>query len=89
MSASKSPKNARRQLMAGQTAQLLILVDGSQASVAAEAVNVSNAIALRESLSQILRMLAPRRVASGSDVQPRHAPCLTFSSLACSSSCVK
>ena len=40
--------------MAGQTAQLLVLVDGSEASVAAEAINVSNAIALRESLLQIL-----------------------------------
>ncbi len=50
----KIPEDYSRQLMAGQTAQLLVLVDGSQASVAAEAVNVSNAIALRESLLQIL-----------------------------------
>jgi ABC-2 type transport system permease protein len=50
----KIPEDYSRQLMAGQTAQLLILVDGSEASVAAEAVNVSNAIALRESLLQIL-----------------------------------
>jgi ABC-2 type transport system permease protein len=50
----KIPEDYSRQLMAGQTAQLLVLVDGSQSSVAAEAVNVSNAIALRESLLQIL-----------------------------------
>ena len=47
--------------MAGQTAQLLVLVDGSQSSVAAEAVNVSNAIALRESL---LHLLGDRRCRS-------------------------
>jgi len=50
----KIPENYSRQMVAGQTAQLLILVDGSQSSVAAEAVNVGNAIALRESLKQIL-----------------------------------
>ncbi|HTU23881.1 MAG TPA: ABC transporter permease, partial [Pirellulales bacterium] len=50
----KIPEDFSRQLMAGQTAQLLVLVDGSEASVAAEAVNVSNAIALRESLIHIL-----------------------------------
>ncbi len=50
----KIPEDYSRQLMAGQTAQILVLVDGSQSSIAAEAVNVSNAIALRESLLQIL-----------------------------------
>jgi ABC-2 type transport system permease protein len=39
----------------GQTAQLLILVDGSESSVAGEAMNVSNAITLRESLSMALK----------------------------------
>src|SRR5438309_11694114 len=44
------PEDYSRKLAAGQTAQLLIKVDGSVSSVAAEAVNVGNAIALRESL---------------------------------------
>src|SRR5437870_4448005 len=39
------PENYSRQLLAGQTAQLLMKVDGSVSSVAAEAVNVGNAIA--------------------------------------------
>jgi ABC-2 type transport system permease protein len=47
----KIPVNfSRRRLMPGESAQLLILVDGSESSVAAEAVNVGNAIALREAL---------------------------------------
>lgn len=50
----KIPEDYSRQVLAGQTAQLLILVDGSQSSVAAEAISVGNAIALRESLKQIL-----------------------------------
>ncbi len=48
------PEDYSRQLLAGQTAQILVLVDGSVASVAAEAVNVGNAIALRESLAHVL-----------------------------------
>ncbi len=50
----KIPEDYSRQLLAGQTAQLLVLVDGSQSSVAAEAVSVGNAIAQRESLKKIL-----------------------------------
>ena len=50
----KIPEDYSRQVLAGQSAQLLILVDGSQSSVAAEAISVGNAIALRESLKQIL-----------------------------------
>src|ERR671936_532769 len=46
----KIPEDYSRKLQAGQTAQILILVDGSVSSVAAEAVNVGNALALRESL---------------------------------------
>jgi ABC-2 type transport system permease protein len=48
------PENYSRQLQAGMTAQLLVLVDGSESSVAAEALNVGNAIALRESLKFLL-----------------------------------
>jgi ABC-2 type transport system permease protein len=51
----KIPEDYSRRLQAGQTAQILILVDGSESSVAAEAVNVANAIALRQSLQQALQ----------------------------------
>jgi ABC-2 type transport system permease protein len=50
----KIPHDYSKKLQAGQTAQLLVLVDGSESSIAAEAVNVSNAIALRESLQRAL-----------------------------------
>jgi ABC-2 type transport system permease protein len=50
----KIPSDYSQRLQAGQTAQLLILVDGSESSVAAEAVNVGNAIGLRESLERAL-----------------------------------
>jgi len=48
------PENFSRRLEAGETAQLLVLVDGTESSIAAEAVNVSNAIALKESLERAL-----------------------------------
>jgi ABC-2 type transport system permease protein len=50
----KVPRDYSERLGAGQTAQLLVLVDGSESSVAAEAVNVSNALALSESLERTL-----------------------------------
>src|SRR5262245_34184151 len=50
----KIPENYSRQLAANQTAQILVLVDGSESSIAGEALNVSNAIALRESLLRVL-----------------------------------
>jgi ABC-2 type transport system permease protein len=50
----KVPENYSRRAGSDDTAQLLILVDGSLSSVAAEAVNVGNAIALRESLERVL-----------------------------------
>jgi ABC-2 type transport system permease protein len=50
----KIPSDFSQRLQAGQTAQILILVDGSESTVAAEAVNVGNAIALRESLERAL-----------------------------------
>src|SRR5262245_1933908 len=48
------PENFSRKLEGGQTAQFLALVDGTESSVAAEALNVSNAIALKESLERAL-----------------------------------
>jgi ABC-2 type transport system permease protein len=50
----KIPEDYSRRLLAGETAQVLVLVDGSESSVAGEVVNVSNAIALKESLQQVL-----------------------------------
>jgi ABC-2 type transport system permease protein len=50
----KIPEDYSRRLLAGQSAQVLVLVDGSESSVAGEALNVSNAIALRESLARIV-----------------------------------
>src|SRR5262249_49230318 len=56
----KIPEDYSRRLQAGQTAQILVLVDGSESAVAAEAVNVANAIALRESLNQLMVQLNGR-----------------------------
>jgi ABC-2 type transport system permease protein len=50
----KIPENYSRLLEAQQTAQVLVLVDGSESSIAGEALNVANAIALRESLLRVL-----------------------------------
>jgi ABC-2 type transport system permease protein len=50
----KIPADYSRRLEAGRTAQVLVLVDGTESSIAAEAVNVGNAIALRESLERAL-----------------------------------
>jgi ABC-2 type transport system permease protein len=49
------PEDYSRRIVSGQTAQILILVDGSESSIAGEAVNVGNAIALRESLTNVLQ----------------------------------
>ena len=48
------PENFSRRLEGGETAQLLVLVDGSESSIAGETVNVSNAVALKESLERLL-----------------------------------
>jgi ABC-2 type transport system permease protein len=53
--AIKIPEDYSRRLQAGQQAQILIMVDGTESSTAGEAVNVANAITLRESLRQVLR----------------------------------
>ena len=50
----KIPEDYSRRLAAGQTAQVLVLVDGSESSVASTALNVSGAIALQESLKKVL-----------------------------------
>lgn len=53
--AIKIPEDYSRRLAAGQTAQVLVLVDGSESSVASTAVNVSNGIALKQSLDIALK----------------------------------
>jgi ABC-2 type transport system permease protein len=50
----KIPEHYSRRLQANDTAQFLVLVDGSESAVAGEVVNVSNALALRESLARVL-----------------------------------
>jgi ABC-2 type transport system permease protein len=50
----KIPEDYSRRLQAGDTAQILVKVDGSESSTAGEVVNVANALALRESLAQLL-----------------------------------
>ncbi|HVS36865.1 MAG TPA: ABC transporter permease, partial [Gemmataceae bacterium] len=62
----KIPEDYSRRLLAGDTAQVQILVDGSLSTVAGEAVNVGNAIALRDSL---LRALGEKQLAV--DSRPR------------------
>jgi ABC-2 type transport system permease protein len=57
----KIPPDYSRRLLAGQTASVLVLVDGSESSVAGEALNVANAIALRESLERALSVTAIRQ----------------------------
>ncbi|MBX9624211.1 MAG: ABC transporter permease [Gemmataceae bacterium] len=50
----KIPEDYSRRLAAGQTAEVLILVDGSESAVASTAVNVGGAVAVRESLARVL-----------------------------------
>jgi ABC-2 type transport system permease protein len=50
----KIPENYSRRLESGQTAQVQVLVDGTVSSLAAEALNVGNALALRDSLRRAL-----------------------------------
>jgi ABC-2 type transport system permease protein len=57
----KIPPDYSRRLLAGQSANYLVLVDGSDSSVAGEALNVSNAIALRESLERSLNVSSVRQ----------------------------
>jgi len=56
----KIPPDYSRRLLAGETASVLVLVDGSDSSVAGEASNVANAIAFQESLDRLLSVSAVR-----------------------------
>src|SRR5499433_1151191 len=57
----KIPPDYSRNLLAGETANALILIDGSESSVAGEAMNVANAIALSESLERALSVSVTRQ----------------------------
>ena len=50
----KIPENFSRRLLAGETAQVQVQVDGTVSSVAGEAVNTVNSIALIDSLERVL-----------------------------------
>jgi ABC-2 type transport system permease protein len=50
----KIPVDFDRQLMKGDSAQFLVMVDGSESAVAGQALNVANAIGLDESLRRML-----------------------------------
>jgi len=52
--AIKIPVDFGRNLLKGNTAQLMVMVDGSDSSVAGQAVNVSGSLGLNESLQRIM-----------------------------------
>ena len=52
--AIKIPYDYARQLQSGNTATVLVLIDGSDSSVAGQAVNASTGVALGQSLNRIL-----------------------------------
>ena len=52
--AIKIPYDYARQLQSGTTATVLVLIDGSDSSVAGQAVNASTGVALEQSLTRIL-----------------------------------
>jgi ABC-2 type transport system permease protein len=57
----KIPPDYSRKLLAGETASILTLIDGSESSVAGEAMNVTTAIALSESLERALSVSVARQ----------------------------
>lgn len=63
----KVPFDYSRQLLDRGTAQVLVLIDGSDSSVAAQAINVSTAIGLDESLRRVL----PARQALPVEMRPK------------------
>ena len=71
----KIPVDFDRQLVRGESAQVLVLVDGSDSSVAGQAVNVATAIGLDESLQRALGANAGTLASSASaplvDVRPK------------------
>ena len=48
------PEDYSRKLESGQTAEILVLIDGTESSIASAALNLANAVTLRESLEKAL-----------------------------------
>ena len=65
--AIKIPVNFARDLLKGNTAQVLVVVDGSDSSVAGQAVNVAGQIGLDESLRRML----PEGQATPIEIRPK------------------
>jgi ABC-2 type transport system permease protein len=63
----KIPVDFDRNLLKGKTAQVMVMVDGSDSSVAGQAVNVSNSLALDESLRRVLPANQPMPI----EVRPK------------------
>ena len=67
------PEDFSRKIEGGQSSAFAVLVDGTVSSIAAEALNVGNAIAQRASLARdAARPIAARRVATARLVQSRY-----------------
>jgi ABC-2 type transport system permease protein len=64
------PRDYSRKLLAKEKAQILLMIDGSESNVAATALNVGNALALREALEQAL--------SPGQDLPVEAAPQILF-----------
>jgi ABC-2 type transport system permease protein len=69
----KIPPDYTRRIVAGETASVLVLVDGSNAMVSGEASNVANAVAVRESADRLLEKLAAPDGPDGKDGLPVEA----------------
>jgi ABC-2 type transport system permease protein len=65
--AIKIPPDFSRQLLSGSGAEVLVLVDGSDSSVAGQAINVATGIGLDESLRRVLQQGRPLPI----DVRPK------------------
>jgi len=63
----KIPYDFDRQLLRGETAQIMVMVDGSDSSVAGQTMNVAQAIGLDESLRRVM----PPGVQLPIDVRPK------------------
>src|SRR2546427_827387 len=70
----KIPVDYSDRLLHKMSAQVLVLIDGSDSSVAGQAINVTTAIGLDDSLLHALCL-------SGADSWQRAAPCAPFASL--------
>jgi ABC-type multidrug transport system permease subunit len=68
--AIKIPPDYSDRILLGEHTEIQVLIDGSDSSVAMQALNVSNAIVLRASVTQLARRLG-NRVTQPIEAQPR------------------